>query len=393
MSRDPVRVAFTMIPRRSWAGGYNYLHNLFVALDRYCPGAVTPIVFSRTDDAPDDVAPLAFIPGVEIVRSGAFDRPRRSLLSAVVCGLDRPAMAEFRAARIDVVFEAARFFGWQLPLPAIAWFPDFQHRRLPHLFSRSARWRRELGFRAQIASRRSILLSSNSALRDLRAFYPNLANTVAVVQFAAEPSAGLLAADPFEVLEQYGLPRRFFYLPNQFWRHKNHQLVVDALALLKQKGLDIVVVASGSTEDPREPGYFEMVMREVRARGLQASFRHIGMIPLPHVYALLRSAVALINPSKFEGWSTTVEEAKSFGVPMILSDIDVHREQTGSEARYFAVDDAAALAEQLATVWVESGSAGARDLLPNVEERVKAFACAFVRLVEMACKPPRGVAR
>jgi len=28
---------------------------------------------------------------------------------------------------------------------------------------------------------------------------------------------------------------------------------------------------------------------------------------------------------RFEGWSTTVEEAKSFGVPMIVSDIDGSR--------------------------------------------------------------------
>ena len=37
--------------------------------------------------------------------------------------------AEFRAKNIDLVFENARFFGWRLPFPAIAWFPDFQHRR------------------------------------------------------------------------------------------------------------------------------------------------------------------------------------------------------------------------------------------------------------------------
>jgi hypothetical protein len=35
---------------------------------------------------------------------------------------------------------------------------------------------------------------------------------------------------------------------------------------------------------------------------------------------------------------------------------------------------------------MESGSAGARDLLPNVEERVRAFAEAFVRLVRSACE-------
>ncbi len=38
--RAPVRIAFTNIPRRLWAGGYNYQRNLFEALNRYAPGAV-----------------------------------------------------------------------------------------------------------------------------------------------------------------------------------------------------------------------------------------------------------------------------------------------------------------------------------------------------------------
>jgi glycosyltransferase involved in cell wall biosynthesis len=383
----PLRVAFTHIARCLWAGGYNYQSNLFAALDRYCPGAISPVLFAGTRDGADDVAAVADIPCVDVVLSRAFDRRRAGLLSAVALGLDDGAMAEFRAARIDVVFEAARFFGWRLPLPAIAWFPDFQHHRLPKLFSRSARWRRDLGFRAQIAAGRSILLSSNSALKDLRVFYPNLVNNVCVLQFASEPPVSLLATDPFETLAQYGLPPKFFYLPNHLWRHKNHQIVVDALELLKRRGLDVVVVASGSVEVPREPGYFERIMRQVETRGLAANFRHVGMIPLAHVYAFLRTSVALINPSKFEGWSTTVEEAKSFGVPMILSDIDIHFEQTNGEARYFGVDDAGALANHLADFWLESRTEIVRNLLPNVEERVKAFAEGFVQLVRNACEP------
>jgi glycosyltransferase involved in cell wall biosynthesis len=380
----PLRVAFTHISRRLWAGGYNYQSNLFVALDRHCKGEIAPVLFAGQKDDTEEVAALAAIPGVTIVRSSAFDRRRTGVLSAIALGLDGPAAAAFRAASVDVVFESARFFGWRLPLPAIAWFPDFQHRRLQHLFSRTAFWRRDLGFRAQIASHRSILLSSNSALRDLRAFYPDLSNNIAVVQFASEPPAGLLSTNPLDVLAQYGLPAKFFYLPNHLWRHKNHQLVLDALALLKNRGLDVVVVASGSVEDPREPSYFESITGQIRRYGLEDSFRHVGMIPLAHVYALLRTAVALINPSKFEGWSTTVEEAKSFGVPMILSDLDVHLEQTNGQARYFGVDDAQALADHLAAAWTESGPAVARDLLPNVEERVRAFAKAFVRLVRSA---------
>jgi glycosyltransferase involved in cell wall biosynthesis len=153
-----------------------------------------------------------------------------------------------------------------------------------------------------------------------------------------------------------------------------------------QRGFEVVVCASGSTEDPRERGYFERVMAEVRSRGLENRFLHLGMIPLSHVYALLRASVALINPSRFEGWSTTVEEAKSFGIPMILSDLDVHREQTADAARYFGTDDPVTLADHLLCAWRHPGAPGVRNVLPRQNDRVTAFAADFSNTVRQALK-------
>ena len=384
--RTPLRVAFTHVSRRQWAGGYNYQRNLFLALDRHCPGEIAPVVFAgRLDDA-NELAALSGTPGVTIVQSPAFpafDQRRRGLLLSLASGIDAAAMAEFRTMHVDVVFESARFFGWRLPLPAIAWIPDLQHRRHPELFSPFARWRRDLGFRAQIASGRHVMLSSESARRDCLAYYPGLSDRVSVVRFASQPEPTLLAADPGKVVAQYGLPSAYFYLPNQFYPHKNHQLVLDALSILKGRGADIVVAASGSKEDPRGPGYFDSLMKTVARRGLGQNFRYLGMIPLDHVYALLRATTALVNPSRFEGWSTTVEEAKSFGVPTVISDIDVHREQMGEEARYFGVDDAQALADHLSDVYRTSQPV-VRNLLPKIDARVAAFAAGFARVVRNA---------
>jgi glycosyltransferase involved in cell wall biosynthesis len=386
----PLRIAFTNISHRLWAGGYNYQSNLFAALNRYHPGVIVPVVFAGTKDDAADLATLSEIPGVEVVQSPAFDRRRSGLVSALALGLDRSAVSEFHDKRIDLVFENARFFGWRLPLPTVAWFPDFQHRRLPQLFSSTARWSRDLGFRAQIASGRRIMVSSESALRDCRRFYPRSVTDISVVKFATLPAAALLTSNPPEVVALYRLPEKYFYLPNQFWRHKNHQVVLDALAILKARGVDVVVASSGAPEDPREPGYFDGMMKQVEHRGLGTNFRYLGLLPREHVYALLRASVALINPSRFEGWSTTVEEAKSFGVPMILSDIDVHREQTCGTARYFGIDDPAALADHLRDASQVAQPPAPRDLLPNVDQRVGTFVTDFVQLMQSAVRLSRS---
>jgi glycosyltransferase involved in cell wall biosynthesis len=110
------------------------------------------------------------------------------------------------------------------------------------------------------------------------------------------------------------------------------------------------------------------------------------MIPLSHVYALLRACTALINPSRSEGWSTTVEEAKSFGVPMILSDLDVHREQTTGTARYFGTDDPATLADYLVQAAQESVAPLVRSLVPDHDDRVAAFATDFANTIRHAIR-------
>ena len=52
-----------------------------------------------------------------------------------------------------------------------------------------------------------------------------------VLSFVPGPRVDLADLTPREALAQkLGLPPRYFHLPNQFWKHKNHALVIEALA-------------------------------------------------------------------------------------------------------------------------------------------------------------------
>ncbi|MER8775718.1 hypothetical protein NKH79_13690 [Mesorhizobium sp. M0977] len=82
---------------------------------------------------------------------------------------------------------------------------------------------------------------------------------------------------------------------------------------------------------------------------MSGHFRHLGLVPYEDVFGLNAASDALINPSLFEGWSTTVEEAKALGTRMLLSDISLHREQAPN-ATFFPVDDAVALASAMVTM-------------------------------------------
>jgi glycosyltransferase involved in cell wall biosynthesis len=344
-----LNVAFTYIDKDEWMGGYNYLLNLFSALE-LLPGCdINPMLFVGKNVQYEALHPFEMLPNVTVVRSKLFNRrwKERLLLQSVVFGKNNEFDNLFQRNGIDVIIENACFFGWRFKIPTIAWMPDFQHRHLPDMFSFLTYWKREIGFRAQIFSGRAILLSSENAKKDFGSFYSFRKRKVFVVPFSVKVSAKVLDINPVTIREKYHLPELFYFLPNQFWKHKNHDLVIDALHILKNWGTEVVVAVSGSSMGTQASQIVNYLKEKARAFQVERNFLFLGSIPYEDVVGLMRASRALLNPSLFEGWSTTVEEAKALGIPMILSDLTVHKEQAKEQAVFFDRHSPISLAKTL----------------------------------------------
>lgn len=347
-----VRVAFPPVGGSIWTGGQNWLGNLVRTLKDRGIASVEPVMMVDPGYAPAMIAGLE-TRGVEIIRDARFgaDQRRARLLPALATGCDRVALDIYRAHDIDLVFESADYHGWRFPIPTLSWFPDFQHRHLPHMFGRTAWWRREIGFRLTLARRGHILLSSKDAANDLRRFYPGNKASVHVVPFAVPAPARLAPAAIAEQRSVAGVPPHWFFLPNHFWQHKNHRVAVAATTEAVRTCPDLTIVCTGNLHDPRNPSAFADLEAEITRRGLADNFRILGLVPYSQVEALLQGSVAMINPSLFEGWSTPVEEAKAIGKAMILSDLPVHVEQVADGARFFDRSDPTDLARAMVELW------------------------------------------
>jgi len=391
------RVAFTLIGGKNWTGGYNYLLNLVRVLAEHQPGEITPVLFFGTDSDESEIAPFAAVAGAEVVRSPLVNQARkmRSLAASLLLGCDAQVRGLFRQHRIDLVFESAQFFGARMGIPALAWIPDFQHRVLPQLFTRAGYWKREIGFRAQVAGGRTIMLSSEDSRQACEHYYPSTAGRTRTVRFAVPAGALPQPGQARAIADYYGLPADYVFLANQFWKHKNHLLVVEALALLRARGIDMVVAASGKQLDPRDPAHFARVQQAIQSGGVEQHFRLLGLLPYEHLAPLMYASLALLNPSHFEGWSTTVEEARSLGIPMLLSDLAVHREQAGDNAAYFERHSAASLAEALAALRRVPDDERARRgeaALADAQRRTARFAQDFVAVARQAMALPNQAA-
>jgi glycosyltransferase involved in cell wall biosynthesis len=185
----------------------------------------------------------------------------------------------------------------------------------------------------------------------MRNFLPRYAHKAAVLRFVASVALEEQGID-FSVLQQkYGILGRYFLLPNQFWAHKNHRVVIKALSILKTAGKNIHVYTTGGTGDHRNPDFFKTLINYTDKCDVKDCFHILGIVPFADLASLMRNTVAFINPSKFEGWSTSVEESKSLGKSIILSDIPVHREQAPEWGTYFPPSDAESLANVMSSLW------------------------------------------
>ena len=377
-----IRVGFILeFADNGWLGGASYYRNLFSAV-RDLPGRrIDPVLVTSGRSF---AALKGQFPDVPIVRLPLLDAPspvaKARRVMRVLSGRDVLMERALRSENIEILSHSG-YFGQGSPLASIAWIPDFQELTFPEFFSP-----RELASRRRNAARCSrlastVLLSSESALVDLKRIGVGDVDTVVLPFVATVPSAQ--ESLPREQLRtKYGLAAKFFHLPNQFWIHKNHIVALRALAVLREQGQALQVVATGNAVDPRQPDHFSSLMETARQLGVDDLFKPLGVVPYLNLMSLMRHAIAVINPSKFEGWSTTVEEAKSMGKAIVLSDIAVHREQAPDRAAYFPPDDAGLLADKLSDAWDRWDAAVDAQSVDRAAANVAARREAFARRYE-----------
>jgi glycosyltransferase involved in cell wall biosynthesis len=230
------------------------------------------------------------------------------------------------------------------PFPYAGWIPDFQHVYLPHFFDQNEIRQTEIKYRA-IAQAPLVVLSSRMALDDFISIYPERASNGRVLNFVSYAEPAYFEGAPIAIQRKYDLPDAFFLVSNQFWAHKNHELVIDAVAELNKKGVKPCVVCTGNTKDHRAPGFFDQMVERIRGAGISDRFRFLGLISRSDQMNLMRRCLAVIQPSLFEGWSTVVEDARGLGKPMLLSDFPVHLEQNPPNSFFFPRNNPIALAE------------------------------------------------
>ncbi len=368
-------VGIPIIGNASWLGGVSYVE--LIARSHRLRGEASGVSLALVVE-PDTLESLDLHkPFLDAFERILFYAPQGTTPPA------NPRLGHFHSREdlfrhIDVYFPLS-WDVWENQC-AVSWIPDFQHRFLPRFFSGADCAKRDADI-ARIAAHgrageRTLVLSSRTAERHFREFHPDSSMATEVLSFFASVPEGAFAGDPSATARRYGLPEAYLLCCNQFWAHKDHETLFRAMAQAVREGADAYLACTGAMADYRAPGHYEAMRALVSELGLGSRVKFLGMIPRADQMQLIRRSQAMVQPSLFEGWSTVVEDARSLGKILLLSDLDVHREQNPPGARFFSAGNPGALAALIreAAASLRPGPDAAEEARAREEGRRQAMA-------------------
>ena len=245
-----------------------------------------------------------------------------------------------RSQRLDLLHTPFHFgLPWFAPCPTVATLHDaidVLHKRpwgqriqLKSLLSRFYLW--EARHRAT-----GIITVSRFSATDLAGKLHIPKSKIAVIAEAADP----LFHQPMEtngqrkVLRSYavGSAPYVFYVGGLEER-KNMPLAVQALAKIKNLTFMELVLAGGSRAD------IENLKELVKSLGLADRVRFLGRVPDADLPALYSGALALVYPSRWEGFGLQLVEAMATGCPVLASSAASLPEVLGNGGELFSPDD------------------------------------------------------
>jgi glycosyltransferase involved in cell wall biosynthesis len=199
-------------------------------------------------------------------------------------------------------------------LPEIVTLFDVQHHDLPAFFSPPERALRRLTYDAAARRAAKVITTSDYSRSRVMEVLEIPGERIEAVPFGIDLER--FTPEPAETdrdrLDALGVSRPFVFYPANLWPHKNHERLVDALALVPDQELELLL--TGQPYDSLGP-----LLEHARRRGLGERVRHLGYVDATALPALYRGARALVFPSLYEGFGAPPLEAMACGCPVASS--------------------------------------------------------------------------
>jgi glycosyltransferase involved in cell wall biosynthesis len=202
-------------------------------------------------------------------------------------------------------------------IPTVCTIYDLQYKTYPEFFAAEDVANRDRTFKD--ACRRATALAAISDYsRDSAIAHGNLDPTcIQTIHLRMAQRIATGSESDKSILNALGLKtRRYLIYPANFWKHKNHEMLLTAFGMACQSGLapDIKLICTGA------PGARQQwLANAARIMNLGDRILFPGYLPNVQLATLMTNCAGVVFPSLYEGFGLPVIEAMAASVPVASS--------------------------------------------------------------------------
>ncbi len=239
-----------------------------------------------------------------------------------------------RKLNIDLLFcpfTAPTYFEFGIPTVSVIY--DLQYKTYPEFFAPEDVAHRNRTF-VEAARRSTALAAISDYSRDAAIAAGKLdPNAIKTIHLQISQHSLRSAPRDDSILSRLQLSvGKYLIYPANFWKHKNHEMLLTAFGLARRNGLadDIRLVCTGA------PGERQRWLRQsAQALGLDSHILFPGYLANAELLALTANSAGVVFPSLYEGFGLPVIEAMATGVPVACSNVTSLPEVAGDAAILF----------------------------------------------------------
>ena len=330
-----IKVGFIInFDKKNWLGGFNYFSNLFKFILNNPNRKIEPIII--TDNKKKIIKEKEFnnikFLETKIVSESNFINRILNKFFLLVFGKNFFLEKFLKDNNINVLSHSGPT-GRNSKIKSFPWIPDFQEINLPDNFSLYSRILRKLNHYNNIVNSTKIIVSSNSVRKDLKKISLKGYKKSIVIKHVNYVIPRRKIKSINYLKKKYNFNKKFYLVPNHYWVHKNHIVLLNALKYLNKK--NFIILSTGRCYDHRHPEYFDNFKNQINKFGLEKYYKILGIIPFEDLCSLIYYSLGVINPSMSEGYPNSAEQATLLGKNVILSNINVHLEERKKNYFFF----------------------------------------------------------
>ena len=227
--------------------------------------------------------------------------------------------------------------GFHTRLPFIYHPHDLQHCYLPEFFNKRQIAHRDTIWAQKSAEARIVIAETSQVASDLIKHWSIDSGSIVIV-----PSPPPIRPSSINSNSN----GRYLLYPAAFWPHKNHARLIESIAALRSKGIDVKLILTGA-----KIGVFPSVERLTRKLGVEDLVDFRGHISDQEFESVLKGSIALVVPTLFESLSLPIWEAQRLGIPVVCSNTGALPHQVGDSALTFDPLNVGEIASTILEIW------------------------------------------